>query len=144
MVKLIKRIGLFAYIAYLWKLNLAEFKRIISFLAFILFSFLVYPDLKNLLKDLDLNYLVHAFIFKWLIITFFSFLIYKQLRKIDWRLSAKKVYKIIIESKNEQLNSKDFKRIKDIKEIEEDLSKFRDIKKYPKLKTKIEEILEGD
>ena len=35
----------------------------------------VYPDLKNLLKDLDLNYLIHVFILKWLIVTFLSFLI---------------------------------------------------------------------
>ena len=145
MVKLIKKIGFFAYIAYLWKLNLAEFKRIIFFLVLILFSFLVYPDLKNLLKDLDLNYLIHVFILKWLIVTFLSFLIYKQLRRIEWSLSAKKIYEMIIGSKDEQFNSKDnLKKIEDIKDIEEGLSKYRDIKKYPKLKSKIEQILEGD
>ena len=145
MVKLIKKIGFFAYITYLWKLNLAEFKKIVFFLVFILFSFLVYPDLKNLLKDLNLNYLIHVFILKWLIVTFLSFLIYKQLRRMDWRLSAKKIYEMIKESKDEQLNSKDnLKKIEDIKEIEEGLNKYRDIKKYPKFNTEIEQILEKD
>ena len=145
MVKLIKKIGFFAYIAYLWKLKLAEFKRIVFFLVFILFSFLVYPDLKNLLKDLDLNYLIYVFILKWLIVTFLSFLIYKQVRKMDWTLSVKKIYEMIIESKDEQLNSKDnLKKIEDIKEIEEGLNKYRDIKKYTKFKTEIEQILEGE
>ena len=145
MVKLIKKIGFFAYIAYLWKLNLAEFKRIVFYLVFILFSFLVYPDLKNLLKDLNLNYLIYVFIFKWFTVTFLSFLIYRQLRRMDWSLSAKKIYEMIIESKDEQLNSKDnLKKIEDIKEIEEGLNKYRDIKKYPKFNTEIEQILEGD
>lgn len=145
MVQLIKKIGFLSYIAYLWKLNSVKFKKIILFIVFIIFSFLIYPDLKSLIKDINSNYLIQVFLLKWFFIIFFTFLIYKQLRQVEWNLSAKKIYKMIKESRNGDQNLKDnLMKIENIKNIEESLSKYRDIKKYPKLKNEIEQILEGN
>ena len=144
MVKLIKKIGFLSYIAYLWKLNSEKFKKIIFFIVFIFFSFLIYPDLKDLVKDMNLNYLIHVFLLKWFFVISLTFLIYKQLKQVDLSLSAKKIYQMIMESKNGDLDFKDnLKKIENIKDIEEGLSKYRDIKKYPKLNNEIEQILEG-
>lgn len=145
MVKLIKKIGFFAYTAYLWRLNSAKLKKIIFFIVVIAFSFLMYPDLRSLVKDMNLNYLIHVFLLKWFLVISLTFLIYKQLRQVDWSLSAKKIYQLITESNNGDLGlKKNLKKIEDIKDIEEGLSKYRDIKKYPKLKNEIEQILEGN
>lgn len=145
MFKLIKKIGFLAYLVYLWRLNLTHFRKIVLFLFFIFFCFFFYPDVINLLKNLNLNYFIHALVFKWFLIFIFSFLIYRQILYIDWEISFKKIQKLIIEVKDKNLQIKlDLKRIGQIKEIEEDLSKYKDINKYPKLKSEMSDILEND
>ena len=134
MYKLIRSIGFFAYVLFLYKWNKNESKRIAIFMVIILFSFFFYPDLKNLLRDLNLNFFIHIFVLKWLLILFFSFLIYRQLIKMDWSFSLTKVYKAMREPEYEKLPQEDkLNKIKNVKEIEESLNKYRDIKKYPKL-----------
>ena len=133
MYKLIRSIGFFAYVFFLYKWNKNESKRIAIFMVIILFSFFFYPDLKNLLRDLNLNFFIHIFVLKWLLILFF-FLIYRQLIKMDWSFSLTKVYKAMREPEYEKLPQEDkLNKIKNVKEIEESLNKYRDIKKYPKL-----------
>ena len=53
---------------------------------------------------------------------------------MDWSFSLTKVYKAMRESEYEKLTPESkLKKIKHVKEIEESLNKYRDIKKYPKL-----------
>ena len=107
MYKLIRSIGFFAYVLFLYKWNKNESKRIAIFMVIILFSFFFYPDLKNLLRDLNLNFFIHIFVLKWLLILFFSFLIYRQLIKMDWSFSLTKVYKAMREPEYEKLPQED-------------------------------------
>jgi hypothetical protein len=145
MLKLIRKIGFVAYATYLWKINLEVFKKIISFLVVIIFSVFFYSDLRELLREIDPSYLIYALLLKWLIIIFFSYLIFRYFLKIDWELSVRKLIKLISRSDEIKPDLKEkLKELKDIKEIGDDLKKYRDIKHYPNLKSEIGEILGED
>ena len=145
MLKLIRKIGFVAYATYLWKINLEVFKKIISFLVVIIFSVFFYSDLRELLREIDSSYLIYALLLKWLIIIFFSYLIFRYFLKIDWELSVRKLIKLISGSDEIKPDLKEkLKELKDIKEIGDDLKKYRDIKQYPNLKSEIGEILGED
>lgn len=142
MLKLIGKIGLVAYATYLWKINQGIFKKITLFLVIVAFSVFFYADLRELLREINPSYLIHALVFKWLLILVFSYLIYKCILKINWKFSGKNLFKIMADSHevNPELKEK-LQEIENMQKIELDLSKYRDIKKYPKLKSEIEQIL---
>jgi hypothetical protein len=143
MVKLIRRIGFVAYATYLWKINLEVFKKIISFLLMIIFSVFFYSDLRELLREISPSYLIYALLLKWAIITFFSYLIFRYFLKINWELSVRKLIKLISGSDEIKPDLKEkLKELKDIKEIGDDLKKYRDMEKFPKLKSEIDGILD--
>ena len=60
-------------------------------------------------------------------------------------MSGKNLFKLMADSHevNPELKEK-LQEIENMQKIELDLSKYRDIKKYPKLKSEIEQILKED
>ena len=143
MIKLIRRIGFVAYATYLWKINLEVFKKIISSIVIIIFCVFFYSDLRELLREIDTSYLIYALLLKWAIIIFFSYLIFRYFLKINWELSVSKLIKLIagFDEIKPDLKEK-LKELKNIKEIGDDLKKYRDMEKFPKLKSEIDKILD--
>ena len=143
MIKLIRRIGFVAYATYLWKINLEVFKKIISFLVIVIFCVFFYSDLRELLREIDTSYLIYALLLKWAIIIFFSYLIFRYFLKINWELSLSNLIKLIAGSDEIKPDLKEkLKELKNIKEIGDDLKKYRDMEKFPKLKSEIDKILD--
>ena len=143
MIKLIRRIGFVAYATYLWKINLEVFKKIISFLVIVIFCVFFYSDLRELLREIDTSYLIYALLLKWAIIIFFSYLIFRYFLKINWELSVSNLIKLIAGSDEIKPDLKEkLKELKNIKEIGDDLKKYRDMEKFPKLKSEIDKILD--
>jgi len=141
MLRLISRLGTGFYISYLFKINSEALKKIISSVVIIVFSIFFYSDLRELLEEINPSYLTHALILKWVIICGFSYLIFRSLPKL--KLSEKKLVKVMSESDDVKPELKEkILEIESMQKIREDLKKYRDIEKFPKLKSEIDEILE--
>lgn len=101
---------------------------------------LFYSDLRELLLEIDSSYLPHLLILKWAVISSFSYLIFRMLSKLSF--SQKTLFRVISGSKDAKPELKEkIIEIEDTQEIREDLKKYRDIHKFPKLKSEIDEIL---
>jgi hypothetical protein len=102
-----------------------------------------YSDLRELLREIDTSYLIYALLLKWAIIIFFSYLIFRYFLKINWELSVSNLIKLIAGSDEIKPDLKEkLKELKNIKEIGDDLKKYRDMEKFPKLKSEIDKILD--
>ena len=102
----------------------------------------MYSDVVSILKEVNPFYLTHALIGKWIIILLSSYVSLKNLLNLDWNLSASKIYKLLNKSKkNKSYKNENFGEIQNLKDIEEGLAQYRDLQKYPRLESEINEIL---
>jgi len=140
MLKLIYRLGIGFYITYLLKINSEALKKIISSLVVIVFLIFFYSDLRDLLREINPRYLTHALIIKWILICGFSYLIFRSLPKLQF--SERKLVKVMLELDEIKPELKEkILEIEGIQKIKDDLKKYRDIERFPKLKSELDEIL---
>ena len=139
MWKLISKLGLGAYLYFLWKINSKTLKKILFKSALILFVVLFYSDLQELLREISPHYLIHALILKWGLVFFFCYLILKDLSLLRFSESIFSTY--ISNSEDEEIELSG-KISKEEKEVKESLKKYKDLDEFPELRSEIDQILE--
>ena len=148
MFKLISKIGFVIYLRSFLNLNSNHIKKIL----FSLFIFLVinyfYSDLQEFLRETNPDKLIYALVFKYAILIpvfIWAFISFMNLRLTEEGLKEKLNSLKTSNKKNSELNKtlENYEMVKKAIEQKEDVfKKYEDIDKYPKLKTRADQLYE--